>query len=593
MPGREPVRDAGGAWEFAVAERQRIGEILMANEAVTAAQVAEALQLQKQGVEHRRLGEILVGLGNCLAAAVATALASQCGLPYRPLRETELDPEVVRLVPAELAYRHQILPLEAPDGQLTVGVADPLNLAAIDDLRFVTGRRINVQVAEADEVRRLVEEHYLHHVMTGEAAEGIEVLSDEEEDLGDVQSMAREALVVRLVNLLLRQAVSERASDIHIEPFERELRVRFRVDGVLRDMPAPAKRYQAAIASRIKILAELDIAERRLPQDGRIKVRVEGREIDLRISTVPTLYGESVVMRLLDKQTGLLGLEQLGFPATTRGRFEHLIRRPYGIILSTGPTGSGKTTTLYGALQMVNSPERKVITIEDPVEYQLAGVNQIHVRPKIGLTFAEGLRHILRQDPDVIMVGEIRDRDTADIAIHAALTGHLVFSTLHTNDSASAVARLVDMGAEPFLVASSLEGVLAQRLVRRLCDQCKEPYVPSDLELGELGVAGIWREEVTVYRPVGCDACRGTGYLGRIGLFELLMVDDSITDLIMRRAPSTALREAAQRSGLVTLREEGWQRVLDGVTSIDEVTRVTHEDEIGLGVGGDDARRAD
>ncbi|NUQ00005.1 MAG: type II secretion system ATPase GspE [Armatimonadetes bacterium] len=569
-----------------------LGEILIKRGVLKPNDLLEAIELQQQERSDRRLGEVLLALGHCRGSDLAAALAEQYGLPLRSLRESDLDPEVTRLLPAELAYRHQLLPLSLNQGTLTVAVADPLNLAALDDVRFVTGQRIEAVVADPEDIRQLVEEHYLHEVMTGDA-EAVEVLSDEDEDLGDVQSMAREALVVRLVNLLLRQAIAERASDIHIEPFERDLKVRFRIDGVLRDMPAPAKRYQAAITSRIKIMAELDIAERRLPQDGRIKVRVEGREIDLRISTVPTLYGESVVMRLLDKETGLRGLSELGFPTATQKRFEQLLRTPYGIILATGPTGSGKTTTLYAALQMVNSPERKVITIEDPVEYQLGGVNQIHVRPKIGLTFAEGLRHILRQDPDVIMVGEIRDGETADIAIHAALTGHLVFSTLHTNDSSSAVARLLDMGAEPFLVASSVEGVLAQRLVRRLCPHCKEAYTPSGLELEDLGTMREWLQGVQLHRAVGCDICRGTGYMGRIGLYELLVVDETIKELIMQRAPSSEIKEAAQRHGLVTLREEGWQKVLEGVTSVDEIQRVTHEDEARLGVGEDDARHAD
>ncbi|MBI5832261.1 MAG: type II secretion system ATPase GspE [Armatimonadetes bacterium] len=538
----------------------------------------------------KRLGDVLVGLGHASSADIAAALADQYGLPLRGLRESDLEPAVTRLVPAELAFRHQVLPLGRTGDLLVVAMADPTNLTALDDLRFVTGLRVETVVADAEEVRRLVEDQYLHQVMGAGDSDDVQVLSEDDDgDLSDVQSMAREALVVRLVNLLLRQAVAERASDIHIEPFERELVVRLRIDGVLRDVPAPSKRLQAAIISRVKIMAEMDIAERRLPQDGRIKVRVEGREIDLRISTVPTLYGESVVMRLLDRDTGLMSLEGLGFPEATRARFEKLLKTPYGILLSTGPTGSGKTTTLYGALQQVVSPTRKVITIEDPVEYQLHGVNQIAVRPRIGLTFAEGLRHILRQDPDVIMVGEIRDHETADIAIHSALTGHLVFSTLHTNDSAGAIARLLDMGIEPFLVASSLEGVLAQRLVRRLCPACKRAYEASDAELSDLGPLRSWLRGVELYAPAGCDECRGTGYRGRVGLYELLVVDEAVQELILRRASSQEIKESAQSRGLVTLREEGWQKVLDGITSLEEVTRVTHEDEAAMGVG-DDAR---
>ncbi|HAZ63641.1 MAG TPA: type II secretion system protein GspE [Armatimonadetes bacterium] len=571
--------DSGGGYE-----RRGLAEILVAQGSATPAQIAEAGVLGRES-PGKPLGELLLGLGHVTSGQLAAALAAQYGLPLRTLRESELDPTVIRLVPAELAFRYQLLPLRRDNGELLVALADPANLAALDDLRFVTGLRVEPVVADAEDVRRLVEDHYLHRVMGGSADDDdVQVMADDDEDLSDVQSMAREALVVRLVNMLLRQAVQDRASDIHLEPFERELIVRFRIDGVLRPMPSPSKRLQAAIISRVKIMAEMDIAERRLPQDGRIKVRVEGREIDLRISTVPTLYGESVVMRLLDRDAGLLSLAGLGFPETTRERFERLLKIPYGILLATGPTGSGKTTTLYAALQQVVSPTRKVITIEDPVEYQLDGVNQIAVRPKIGLSFAEGLRHILRQDPDVIMVGEIRDHETADIAIHAALTGHLVFSTLHTNDSAGAVARLLDMGIEPFLVASSLEGVLAQRLVRRLCPACKAPHAPTSAELYDMGNLADESRQHTIFRPVGCDECRGTGYRGRVGLIELLVVDDEIQELILRRASSAAIRESAQARGLVTLREEGWRHAFAGLTSIDEVTRVTHESESALGL---------
>lgn len=574
---------------------RRLGRILVDRGAVPAHAVDEALALAEAGEGDRRIGEVLVALGHCTTADVAAALAEQYGLPYQVLREGDLNDAVMKLVPADLAFRHQLLPLAAADGSLTVAIADPLNLSALDDLRFVTGRHIDTVVADSEDIRRFVEEHYLHTMMSSaDDEEGVEILADDDEELGDVQSMAREALVVRLVNLMLRQAVAERASDIHIEPFERDLKVRFRVDGVLREVPSPSKRLQAAVTSRIKIMADLNIAERRLPQDGRIKVRVGGREIDLRISTVPTLYGESVVMRLLDRDAGLMSLEGLGFPLDTQKRFEQLIRTPYGIILATGPTGSGKTTTLYAALQKVNSPERKVITIEDPVEYQLSGVNQIHVRPRIGLTFAEGLRHILRQDPDVVMVGEIRDHETADIAVHAALTGHLVFSTLHTNDSSGAIARLLDMGIEPFLVASSLEGVLAQRLVRRLCPVCRRPVTLSEAQLADMGPA--LRAELgqaQVYAPAGCEQCRNTGYRGRIGLYELLVIDDAIEELIMRRASSGEIKEVGQREGgLRTLREAGWRRVIEGVTTTEEIARVTHEDERVLSVtGSEDVRR--
>lgn len=564
--------------EIRFVRTRRIGEILREHTLLTEEQIQEALRAQ-QGTG-QLLGEVLMEMGYITEEELLRALAEQFRLRYVELRESELQPEVLSLVPAELAYRHQVLPLAKEDGTLRVAIANPLNLGALDDLRLVTGLRIEPVLARSEDIRRFVEEHYMHRIIQETASEDLEIIEEEEEALDDLRRMARETLVIKLVNLLIRQAVQERASDIHIEPFEKHLRIRYRIDGVLHDVPAPAKRLHAAIVSRVKIMADLDIAERRLPQDGRIKIRVMGREIDLRVSIIPTIFGESVVLRILDKSTALLSMEELGFLPDTLAQYERLIQVPYGIILSTGPTGSGKTTTLYAALRKVNSPERKVITIEDPVEYQLEGIMQINVRPKIGLTFAEGLRRILRHDPDVIMVGEIRDRETADIAIHAALTGHLVFSTLHTNDAAGAITRLVDMGVEPFLVTSSLEGVLAQRLVRRICSHCKEPYEVDAGEVaemlhGEVPASG----KVTLYRGRGCEHCRFTGYRGRIGLFELLIVDEAIERLILQHASSTEIRNMAMERGMRTLRQDGWEKARRGLTTVEEVARVTHEDE--------------
>src|SRR5438132_1143506 len=377
------------------------------------------------------------------------------------------------------------------------------------------------------------------------------------------------------VNLLISRAVEQRASDIHIEPFENELKVRYRIDGVLHDVEAPARRLQAAIVSRIKIMAKLNIAERRLPQDGRIKLRLMGREIDLRVSTLPTLYGESVVLRILDRSSIVVTLGSLGFPEDTLAQFDRLITKPYGMILVTGPTGSGKTTTLYGALDKINSPDKKLITIEDPVEYQLFGVNQIHVKPQIGLTFANGLRSIVRQDPDVIMVGEIRDAETAEIAIQAALTGHLVFSTLHTNDAAGAVSRLLEMGVEDYLLASSLLGVLAQRLVRKVCEKCRRSAEITPTVQRELGGDGAAAE---IYEGTGCEACAQTGYRGRSGIFELLLVNEVIRPLILKRSSADMLKDAAVQQGMRTLREDGWHKVRTGVTTVAEVVRVTQEE---------------
>jgi len=404
----------------------------------------------------------------------------------------------------------------------------------------------------------------------------LDSLAEEMEDIEHLKDLASEAPVIRLVNLIISRAIEKRASDIHIEPFERDLKVRYRIDGVLYDVESPPKKLKAAVISRIKIMARLNIAERRVPQDGRIKMRVLGRDIDLRVSTLPTMYGESVVMRILDKSnTQIYDLEKLGFSSLMLDRFKDLIARPHGIILVTGPTGSGKTTTLYAALTRINLPDKKIITIEDPVEYQINGINQIHVNPTIGLTFAAGLRSIVRQDPDVIMVGEIRDLETAEIAIRAALTGHLVFSTLHTNDAPSAIARLVDMGAEDYLLASSILGVLAQRLVRVICPSCK---VKADVEAEHLAEIGFSPgTSVPLFEGRGCKECADTGFLGRMGVYELMLMDDDIRRLTITSADSTQLRKVASKNGMVTLREDGFQKVAQGLTTISEVLRVTQD----------------
>jgi general secretion pathway protein E len=402
-----------------------------------------------------------------------------------------------------------------------------------------------------------------------------ELLQDDETDVEHLRDMASEAPVIRMVNQIMSRAVEERASDIHIEPFEDELRVRYRIDGVLHDMDSPPKNQTAAVISRIKLMAKLNIAERRLPQDGRIKMRLVGREIDLRVSSLPTLYGESVVLRILDRSSITVDLEQLGMPNDTLDEFTAMIEQPHGLLLVTGPTGSGKTTTLYGALDKINSPDKKIITIEDPVEYQLKGVNQIHVRAQIGLTFASGLRSIVRQDPDVIMVGEIRDPETAEIAIQAALTGHLVLATLHTNDAPGAISRLLDMGVEDYLLASSLIGVLAQRLVRQLCPECMTPEPPRPELSAEFGADG---DVVTTYDAVGCAACAETGYRGRRGIYELLSVDEAIRKLIIARTPAEQIKAQAVKAGMRTLRDDGWRKVREGTTTVAEVLRVTQDE---------------
>jgi type II secretion system protein E len=431
-------------------------------------------------------------------------------------------------------------------------------------------------LARPGDIRLLIEQHYMRRVMQESQDEYVEVVEEAEEEIGDPTKLAKEALVIRLVDMLIRNAVRERATDIHIEPFERTLRIRYRIDGVLHEVPAPAKRFHAAIISRIKIMANLDITERRKPQDGRIRIRVLGREIDLRVSIIPTMFGESVVLRILDKSSALLTLEQLGMMPDDLSRFEKVIQAPYGILLATGPTGSGKTTTLYAAIQKLYTPELKFITIEDPVEYQIDGVNQIQVNPQVGVTFANALRSILRHDPDIIMVGEIRDRETAEIAIHAALTGHLVFSTLHTNDAPGAITRLLEMGMEPFLVASALQGVLAQRLVRKICPHCITEYEPGEALREMLVMEGFDEaKDCKFYYGVGCKECRYTGYFGRTGIFELLIMDETIRELVMCKAPANEIRQVAIERGMHTLRQDGLRKVILGITTLEEVERVT------------------
>ncbi|MFA0739657.1 MAG: hypothetical protein LKKZDAJK_002779 [Candidatus Fervidibacter sp.] len=571
---------------MAVAQRatdkitQAIGEWLIQNGRLTPEQWQEAISAMAKVDEGKQWTEALAELGYCSEEDVLHALSAVLHLPLVNLREETIDPEVLALVPAEMAFRHQVLPLRKENGALIVAVADPLNVETESLLRFVTNLPVRLVLAKPAELRAQLEQHYMRKVIAEAETEEIEVIKEAEEDIGDPTRLAKEALVIRLVNMLIRNAVRERASDIHIEPLERELRVRYRVDGVLHEVPAPAKRLHPAIVSRIKIMANLDITERRKPQDGRIKVRILGREVDIRVSIIPTVFGESVVMRLLDRTAMNFTLKDLGMLTDDLEKFDRLIKIPYGIILATGPTGSGKTTTLHAALKRIYSPERKIVTIEDPVEYQLEGVTQIQVNPAVGLTFATGLRSILRHDPDVIMVGEIRDHETAEIAIHSALTGHLVFSTLHTNDAPGAITRLIEMGIEPFLVASSVEGVLAQRLVRKICPRCKEPYRPSQAVWDYLVQQGFVEAGEPILRHGrGCNECRFTGYSGRTGIFELLVMDDELRDLVLRKASSHEIRAAAMEKGMRTLYQDGMLKVALGITTVEEVERVTHAAE--------------
>ncbi|MBI2875696.1 MAG: type II secretion system ATPase GspE [Candidatus Tectomicrobia bacterium] len=509
-------------------------------------------------------------------------LSEELEIPYISLGQLPEAPYIIGTLPLKFMREHKVFPFRLKDNILSLVVQDPLDIYTLDAIRLATGFQLDLHLGRERDILEAIEQYYgsgattMEKIIEDMQGEEVPLSYESEEDVERLKDIASEAPVIRLVNLLITKAVERGASDIHIEPYEDALYVRYRIDGILQDTDSPPKRLQAAIISRVKIMAKLNIAERRLPQDGRIRLRVLGKEIDLRVSAMPTVYGESVVMRILDRSSIVFSLERLGFGKDTLQGFHELIVKPYGIILVTGPTGSGKTTTLYAALEKINSKEKKIITVEDPVEYQLTGVNQIQVKPQIGLTFGHCLRAIVRQEPDSLMSGEIRDLETAEIAIQSALTGHLVFSTLHTNDAAGAITRLVDMGIEHFLVASSLEGILAQRLVRVLCDKCKEPYLLAQEVQKDLGIEEV-EGDVVIFRPTGCAECSHTGYRGRTGIFELLMVGEEIRDLVMRKTSSNVIRNRAVELGMRLLRQDGWRKVLKGITSIEEVLRVTQE----------------
>jgi len=565
--------------------KKRVGEILLEQADLSPEQLEEVMKQQAEKGD--RIGEILVQLGHIAEEDLYKALSDQTGIPYlTELPEVEVEPEMIRKLPINFAKQYTLLPLKCEEDAIVVAVADPLDIHPLDDLALLLGLPARPVLARPHLI--LNEINRVYDLASNTAEEMVEGLSEdldgflateleEPKDLLDVA--ADEAPIIRLVNSLLFQSVKERASDIHIEPFERELSVRFRIDGVLYEIVKPPKRFQSSIISRVKIMAGLNIAEKRLPQDGRIRIKLAGKDIDIRVSVIPTSHGERIVMRLLDKTQVLLTLDEIGLLGDKLETMRHLIRMTHGIILETGPTGSGKTTTLYAALNEINSPDKNIITVEDPVEYQMKGIGQIHVNPKIDLTFARVLRSILRQDPDVIMVGEIRDLETAEIAIQASLTGHLVFSTLHTNDAAGAITRLIDMGIEPFLVSSSLIGIIAQRLLRVVCKKCRKPYEPTDTELEEIGLKREALSDGVIYKPVGCKDCLNTGYRGRTGIYELLIVDDTIQDLVMKNVDSSTIKKAAIKEGMLTLRDDGLRKVIHGITTIPEVLRVTQEDQ--------------
>ncbi len=558
----------------ALRKRVRLGEILVEAGLITKAQLEDALA--QQNVSGERLGKVLVSMGLTTQDAIARAVADQLGLEYVNVQGLTVSDDVLTVLPENVIRRHQVIPIRIEDNTLVLGMVDPLDILALDDVRRATTHEVVPVTITADGFQAVVDRYPAFEGSLDQVIQEIRPsdVGEEEPGLDKLREIIDDAPVVRLVNLMLVQAVRQGASDIHVEPQERQVRIRYRIDGTLYNVMTAPKHVQAATVSRIKIMASMNIAERRVPQDGRIELRVDNREIDLRVSTIPTTWGEKVVMRILDKRAALVGIDRLGLMGPDQQRFEDLVTKPYGIILVTGPTGSGKTTTLYSILHRLNKPEVNIITIEDPVEYQLQGISQVQINPKAGLTFANGLRSFLRQDPDIIMVGEIRDEETARIAIHAALTGHLVLSTLHTNDAPGAVARLVDMGIEPFLVSSSVIGVVAQRLLRLLCTKCREPYTPPVEVVTRYGLAGPDEPPPTLYRAKGCDACNNIGYKGRIGLFEIMPMEDQLRTLVVKSASADAIKREATGLGMRTLQHDGVAKVLAGMTTLEEMLRV-------------------
>jgi general secretion pathway protein E len=559
-----------------------LGEILQHDFTIPRQRIEAALAEQEQSGD--RLGQILIKMKVLDNVVLAKALATQFELSYlETIAEESAADDLLDLIPIGFAKEYRIYPLARQNGRLQVAVADPLDSRPLNDLSTLTGEDIEPWVTTPEEILRAINRGY--EKQAGETTEVIEEI--EEKTAGDLVrdlepadliDASDEAPIIRFVNSLITQGYKERASDIHIEPFERDLLVRYRIDGILYEVLKPPLKAHAGIVSRIKIMAHLNIAEKRLPQDGRFRVRVAGRDIDIRVSSLPTAFGERVVLRLLDKTSNVLSLEDIGLGSSLLHQFESMISKNHGIFLVTGPTGSGKTTTLYAALTRLNNREKNIITVEDPIEYQLPGVGQIQVNPKIDLTFANGLRSILRQDPDIIMVGEIRDRETAEIAVQSALTGHMVFSTLHTNNAAGALTRLVEMGIEPFLAASSIVGILAQRLVRRICPHCKEAIDPPAELLDQLGDECTLPANPQFYQGRGCSRCMNIGYWGRCGIYELLPVDETVRGLLMQDKDATTIKQAAMRQGMQTLRAAGVTRALEGVTTLEEILRVTQEE---------------
>lgn len=558
-------------------------EILENMGLITREQAVSARNLAQE--EDEGVMEILAREGVVAKSDMLKALAAQFGMETITLQGLDISREVLDMVPGDVAQRYKVVPVFKNENVLTVALGNPLDVDTLDGLRYVLKANVEGVVAPPEEIEKAIANYYGRAVgavegMLQEITEGTLALPDDVQQqlIADAEVSESDAPIIKLVSLIIMEAFRSRASDIHLEPMPKKFRVRYRVDGVLHEVESPPKRLQSAIISRVKIMANMSIAEKRVPQDGRIQINVMGRDLDLRVSSIPTNHGESIVMRILDKSSIALGLPQLGFFADDQQIFERLITLSDGIILVTGPTGSGKTTTLYACLNTINKPDRKIITVEDPVEYQMTGINQVQVRADIGMTFSAALRSILRQAPNIIMIGEIRDMETAEIAVNASLTGHLVFSTLHTNDAPSAVTRLIDIGVKPFLVASSTRAIMAQRLVRRICEKCKEPFEAQETELRLLGPAAKQLASAQLFHGKGCADCKFTGYRGRLGIYEIFQIDDQVRNLIFEQVSSTELRVKARELGMRTLREDGLRKVVAGITTLAEVLRVTMGD---------------
>ena len=557
-------------------KRRLLGDILVAMQTVSPDQVTEALELaEKEGI---RIGEALVKLKHATPGDVAKALARQNRLPFwNSTSKAEIALELIDLVPRTVALEHKVVPIQRKQKSIVLASGEPLDLFALDNLRFILNTEVESALADPRVISTMLKKYYSEEDTTGIPGDLPGDIEIREDQYGEADEA--DAPVIRLVHKIIIDAIQQRASDIHIEPMSDRVRIRYRIDGVCQERDSPSKKLQGPIISRVKIMSRMDMAERRRPQDGRIKMVVEGREIDFRVSALPATHGESVVIRILDKEKGLVGLPQLGFHESDFARFQKIIKRPNGIFLVTGPTGSGKTTTLYAALTELNRPDVKIITAENPIEYNVSGINQCEVRHRIDLTFSRILRSMLRQAPNIILVGEIRDPETADIAIQAALTGHLVFSTLHTNDAPTAITRLIDMGVKPFLVASAILAAMAQRLLKVLCLRCKTPYDPAESELGAVGLRPEDIEGKVIYRAEGCEECSYTGYHGRKGAFELMEMTPELRELAFRKSPTNEIRKEARRSGMVSLQEDAVRKVFAGITSIEEVLCITQSAE--------------